>query len=744
MKKIIKNIEQSLSALILVLLTASLAPDAAGQNAMSLNTELAKLALPQSAPNWIDFRKGTVINPTTVFTDLKEAFGLSTEDKMVIGKIESDNLGFNHYRYQQYYKNLKVMYGEFYIHQQPDGFVKSANGRLITGLNLDNNSLLTEQQALTAALQFMNAKKYMWQNSSMEKELKRQEKDTNATYYPEGELMYAPDNRNAICSASEYKLCWNFKIYPDGDLIPKSVFINALTGTVIHHIDIAMNCSSGSGTSTFNGTVSINTQLNGPFISHNDCQGTHIFVYNCVGGAPSNNFYFDSDNIWIDQSAVQAQWGAMKTYEYYKNVHARTSWNNASADLVIYNSATVPGLGVNNACWGCAFNAATLGKGNTSNTTDDWNTDDIMGHEISHGVTQTSAGLLYLNESGALNESFSDIFGEMVESWAEGNCDYKHGTDRGTILRSFINPNTCQQPDTYLGTFWTTDTADNGGVHTNSGVQNRWFYLLAEGGSGTNDLGVPYNVTGIGRSVASQIAYRALTVYLLITSGYIDSRVSTLHAAEDLFGICSNEAMQVANAWRAVGVESQSGQFTKNVCGSYPFLGTFVQAISTIYAANGCTAAITPSATQVEFMATDGVYLKPGFIAQAGSNFRAYLEPCSITLWKSSSPTMNDAEMGIKNNGTPATNDDIDNSSFMIAPNPFKSNFDLSFNLTKDEKARIVIYNAIGIKVKDLAQRNLSKGKNKVSFDCSDLSSGVYMMEINLGDVKTLKKIVKN
>ena len=131
-------------------------------------------------------------------------------------------------------------------------------------------------------------------------------------------------------------------------------------------------------------------------------------------------------------------------------------------------------------------NNAIFGAGSTSAATDDWNTNDIMGHEFTHGVTQSEAGLIYNNESGALNESFSDIFGEMVESWAEGICDYLVGADRGAI-RSFINPNTYGQPDTYLGTDWYTGTADNGGVHTNSGVQNHWFYLVSEGGSGTND-----------------------------------------------------------------------------------------------------------------------------------------------------------------------------------------------------------------------------------------------------------------
>jgi Zn-dependent metalloprotease len=133
---------------------------------------------------------------------------------------------------------------------------------------------------------------------------------------------------------------------------------------------------------------------------------------------------------------------------------------------------------------------------------------DVEGHEFSHMVINNNGngGLTYQGESGALNESFADIFGTCVEFYASSSPNWTIGENvminSPFFMRSMSNPNLGfqPQPDTYLGTNWqpTSNSSDNGGVHTNSGVQNYWFYLLCQGGSGTNDLGNSYSVTGIG------------------------------------------------------------------------------------------------------------------------------------------------------------------------------------------------------------------------------------------------------
>jgi Zn-dependent metalloprotease len=766
MKKIIKYIIENIRLPLLALLTLFIAGSAFGQGGGTpLTPKLQRIAKGGSTREWINFFADSTIKPASIFLDFKDGFELSADDNMALTKVKKDSIGFSHYQYQQYYKNHPVLYGEYIIHQQPDSVVKSGNGRLITGLNLGSNALISERQALDAALQFMNAPKYLWQNAAMENELKRQQKNANATYYPKGDLVYAPNNWNATFKAADYRLTWHFKIYTDGaDVIAKDVYVDAATGTVIHYRDIAMNCSGGTGTSAFNGGVSISTQFNsGVYRSLNDCQATHIYVYNCARGSAATTFYTDADNTWSatsQQSAVQAQWGAAETYSYYIGEHSRTSWDDAAGDMIAYNNAVYGSPPTaNNACWGCFGNATIFGAGNTTAATDDWNTDDIMGHEFTHGVTQASAGLAYNKESGGLNESFSDIFGEMVESWAEGNCDYLVGADRGAI-RSFINPKTYGQPDTYLGTNWYTTTGctpsgsnDNCGVHTNSGVQNHWFYLLSEGGSGTNDNGEAYNVTGITRFKARLIAYRALTVYLTSSAQYIDARKASLQAAWDLYGQCSQEIISVGDAWHAVGVESQSPAYNITVCGTYPADGTFEQAISVLTGGGtSCSPTITASGTTVYFAARDKVVLLPGFTALNGSNFRAYLEPCSSTRWaKAPGVIMSAAERGLNTNVipvAPATDQssaiaDQGKQGVTVAPNPFTSSFTLSINSKNNVRAVITMYDAYGAKVKQQSGVNLVKGLNILSLNCSNFASGVYMVEVNFGDAKIVNKVIK-
>lgn len=183
---------------------------------------------------------------------------------------------------------------------------------------------------------------------------------------------------------------------------------------------------------------------------------------------------------------------------------------------------------------------------------------DIVGHEITHAITENSAGLIYSNESGALNESFSDIFGVAVDYYANPTtANFLVGDEfalNGQAFRDMSNPNAYGDPDTYLGNYWYVGSVDNGGVHTNSGVQNYWFYLLCSGGNGTNDLGNTFNVSSIGITAAAAIAYRTLTLYLTANSDYADMRTYSIQSAIDLYGICSNEVIQVTNAWYAVGV----------------------------------------------------------------------------------------------------------------------------------------------------------------------------------------------
>jgi len=287
-------------------------------------------------------------------------------------------------------------------------------------------------------------------------------------------------------------------------------------------------------------------------------RGKGIFTYDMKNGvayALSVDFVDDNDN-FTDTNAragVSAHWAAEATYDYYLSKHGRNSFDNAAGRIISYVHYQ---NNFNNAFWDGA--RVTFGDGNGNN--EPLVTLDIVGHELTHGVTEFSANLIYVNESGALNESFSDILGEAIESFVKKiDPDWLEGADIGAI-RSLKDPNSFGDPDTYLGRFWvpSTDTPsssnDQGGVHSNSGVQNHWFYLLSEGGSGVNDNGDAYNVTGIGVEQAAQIAYRNLTAYLMPSSGYYDARLASLNSAIDLFGENSPQLESVKDAWFAVGV----------------------------------------------------------------------------------------------------------------------------------------------------------------------------------------------
>ena len=180
---------------------------------------------------------------------------------------------------------------------------------------------------------------------------------------------------------------------------------------------------------------------------------------------------------------------------------------------------------------------------------------------VAHGITEYAANLVYSYESGALNESFSDVFGESIEFYAQGSNDWLMGDaigagGSGGALRSMSNPNVYSQPDTYLGNSWYT-------------------------GSGTNDNGDAYTVTQIGMDAAAAVAYRNLNVYLSSSSQYDDAREGAIQAAIDLYGAGSTEEIAVTNAWYAVGVGDayDDGIITPTECSatiaSFPYSESF-------------------------------------------------------------------------------------------------------------------------------------------------------------------------
>ena len=272
-------------------------------------------------------------------------------------------------------------------------------------------------------------------------------------------------------------------------------------------------------------------------------------------------------------SAADIHWGMQYTYDFYLKNFGRDSYDGKGAP--IYNLFYLSDKSVDYLIYTPMNNAMAMFYGTPQMVYRMGSRGEygmfpvvelsVMAHEFTHMVTKATAKLVYEGESGALNESFSDLMGISVKKYVEGN-DASWTIAEGVMenfssMRCMSFPKTNLDgnkpgPDTYQGEFWIDPESfsDYGGIHTNSGVQNKWYYLLTDGDSGINDNGYSYQVDGIGIEKSQQIAYRTLTEYATQESQYADIRLASLQAAEDLFGEYAPEVVAVDEAWKAVGV----------------------------------------------------------------------------------------------------------------------------------------------------------------------------------------------
>ena len=510
-------------------------------------------------PEYIEFASRAAPlfnNKAIILSDKKQVTYL---DAAVIGK-ETDLKGITHYRLQQLINNIPVE-NSVYISHVKNGRVVAQNGHWIdnTGNKLGIRTGITESNALVSALRFIGAKSYKWQDMEEEAFIKKESGNANASFFPKATMVYynvAAENEKA-----QPRLAYKFDIYAETPVSRKLVYVDAANGSIlasndlIHDVDV-----TGTAVTGYSGTQTISTELQtGSYRLRETGRGLGIQTYNLKKGTSYSRAvdFTDADNNWnnaninLDQYATDAHWGAEKTYDFYKQNFNRNSIDNAGFAIKSYVHYSKNYF---NAFWDGS--RMTYGDGNSSDNFKPLTSIDVCGHEISHGLTSFTANLTYSNESGALNEGFSDVFGTSIEWFgrpAAAQHDWLIGGDF-YVIRSMSNPNAFSDPDTYKGTYWYSGTSDNGGVHTNSGVLNFWYYLLTTGAGGTNDNGFVYNVSGIGINKAQAIAYRTLTTYLVPSSNYANTRTYSIKSAEDLYGIGSNEAVQTKNAWDAVGV----------------------------------------------------------------------------------------------------------------------------------------------------------------------------------------------
>ena len=441
---------------------------------------------------------------------------------------------------------------------------------------------------------------------------------------------------------------------PDGQTPSRlHVISDARTGTVTGSYD-EIETVAGTGNSIYAGQVAVETTLSGDTYGLTDpVRGNG---YTCdMGNRTSGTCttFTDADNIWGTgansdraSAAVDAHFGAATTFDYFKNVHGRDGIFGTGAGVpsrVHYGSAYV------NAFWDGSQMTYGDGSGNAKPLV----SLDVAGHEMSHGVTANvvPGGLTYAGEPGGLNEATSDIFGSMVEFYANSSTDpgdYDIGekidiNGNGSPLRYMYNP----ALDGASHGCWSSSTK-NVDVHYSSGVANHFFFDLAEGTGatpyGTSPLcGTAEPVTGIGRDKAEAIWFRALDNYFVSGTSYAAARGYTLAATADLYGFCGTEYKAVRAAWTAVNVAGDDYCSTGNDFALTLSTPTVAVDPGTSTTLTASTALINGEAEAVTFTA-----------GATPAGVTVSFEPATVTAGESTTVTV-DVDAGASRSTTPVT-----------------------------------------------------------------------------------------
>lgn len=528
------------------------------------------------------------------------------EEEFVLVSQNTDDLGHSHFKMQQQYNGIPVYGAEIILHEE-NGNIHLLNGRYYPTPEIDNiNPSISMDSANQIALDHVASFTTVKDLTNWEKQMVLGEQTTTEL------VIYHLQKK-----INEERLAWKVQVIPN---ISNrwSYFIDAETGVILQHFNEICqlhgthNCSHSpsnpakkvkhlrehkdepnismpppdgpaeadafdlSGVLRHIHTYEVgndfflidasrdmfnSTQSNFP----DESVGT-ILTVNAQNTAPQNNdfsavFNTSINNSWNDQLAVSAHYNGAIAYEYFKNTFNRNSINGQGGNIIsIINVADEDGGDMDNAFWNGA--AMFYGNGDVAFSPLAKSL-DVAGHEMSHGVIQNTANLEYFGESGALNESFADVFGAMIDrdDWRMGEEVVNTNVFPSGALRDLQNPHNGgnnlndngYQPAHTSEQF--TGNGDNGGVHINSGIVNRAFFLFAN---------------AIGKDKAEQVYYRALTNYLVKSSQFIDMRIAIVQSATDLHGSNSTEVNAAKSAFDQVGIGAGSGNDTQVDVGENP------------------------------------------------------------------------------------------------------------------------------------------------------------------------------
>jgi len=467
-----------------------------------------------------------------------------------------------HERLNQYYKGIRVQGGD--VARQTDrGVSISIFGNVYSDISVGIDPVLTTSDA--AAI------------------VKRESGiDLGAAKMPQLLILPQDDGYRLVYHAKAYSL--------EGGT---EYFIDANDGSIVMTLDAAQRQSAvvGVGTGVLGdqkkmsvasqaGTFFADDLLRPPLLwtidMHQNLQRTLDFLNGLIDLNEPDRAS-DSDNKWTDGAIVDAHTYVGYTYDYYYKRFGRKGLDNNNIHLasLVHTVDRNAFRTVSSPIFGSYFvNAFYAGDGimvygeglppNQTSGGQFWNylsgALDVTAHELSHGVTEFTSNLIYQGESGALNESFSDMMGTSVEFFYQPagsgpmRADYLLGEDVVTPggIRNMANPSQFGDPDHYSRRY--TGPLDNGGVHINSAIGNQWFYLAIEGGTNRTSGLIVQGVGSANREQIERVVYRAFTQLMPANANYSTARAVTIQAATDLYGASSAATRAVTQAWAALGV----------------------------------------------------------------------------------------------------------------------------------------------------------------------------------------------
>ena len=470
-----------------------------------------------------------------------------------------------HERLEQYHEGVRV-YGGDIARQLDAGLTVSIFGTIYSGIEIDTTPSLSPDDVKAIV-----------------------EERSGATLGParSPELVILPGEEGG------YRLVYRLKAFTAEE--GYEYFVDAKSGAIVKQI-IAAERQSGTASigrgvgvlgddkkvSVTNGSAVFfaSDLLRPPALHTYDMKGNVSRILNILNGVidpAQSDVATSTAAIWTDSVVVDAHADAGFVYDFYFKRFGRRSLDNNNIPLLMFvhpvrrqDILTAPnsvlGLFYLNAFY-AGDGVMVFGEGLPPGFTLDgqsWNylagALDVLGHELTHGVTEFSSGLIYQNESGALNEAFSDMMGTAAEFFYQPagdgvmKADYLIAEDVVTPggIRSMANPGVFGDPDHYSKRFLGPE--DNGGVHTNATIATHAYYLAIEGGTNrTSGL----NVQGVGAANREQIEktfYRGFTQLMPANATYSVARAVTIQAARDLYGAGSAAERAVTQAWTAVGV----------------------------------------------------------------------------------------------------------------------------------------------------------------------------------------------